>query len=46
MTLGARQMALLLFGQRPSRAAALPEGLKWLDDILPLPFYTPSLGRV
>jgi len=47
LTLGARQMALLLFGpERPSRAAALPEGLKWLDDILPLPFYTPSLWRV
>ena len=47
LALGPRQMARLLFGpERPSRAVALPEGLKWLDDILPLPFYTPSLWRV
>lgn len=47
LALDARRMALLLFGPaKPSRLPGLPPALKWLDDILPLPFYTPSLWRV
>ena len=47
LVLDARRMALLLFGpSKPSDVVVLPAGLKWLDDIFPLPFYTPSLWRV
>lgn len=47
LRLDALRMVRLLFGPlKASTVANLPERLKWLDEVLPLPFYVPSLWRV
>jgi predicted N-acetyltransferase YhbS len=47
LRLNSLKTASLLFGPlRPSLVLDLPAGLKWLDQVFPLPFYVPSLWRV
>lgn len=47
LRLSTLKTASLLFGPvRPSGLLDLPAGMKWLDQVFPLPFYVPSLWRV
>ncbi|MFH0954472.1 MAG: GNAT family N-acetyltransferase [Verrucomicrobiota bacterium] len=47
LKLGLLKMTSLLFGPvRPSVLLDLPPGMRWLDQVLPLPFYVPMLWGV
>ena len=47
LTLGRLEMTRLLFGPvAPSLTADLPDSLRWLDQVFPLPFILPNLSHV